>query len=57
MKIRFIVEIDASEYSFIIDTNKLPGSIGNKEVALKDFEILEQDEPRKAEDKDEDGGE
>ena len=41
MKIRFIVEIDAGEYTFVIDTNNLPSSVGCRQVALKDFEIIE----------------
>jgi len=45
MKIRFIVEIDAGEYTFIIDTDSLPTSVGCRQVALKNFEIIEPDAP------------
>ncbi len=43
MKIRFVVDIEAGEYPFVIDTDRLPYSIGDKEIALKDFEIIEED--------------
>lgn len=43
MKIRFIVDTEAGEYPFVIDTDRLPYSIGDKEIALKDFEIIEED--------------
>ncbi len=43
MKIGFVVDIEAGEYPFVIDTDRLPYSIGDKEIALKDFEIIEED--------------
>ena len=48
MKIRFVVDVGTivgGNYPFVIDTNRLPYSIGNKEIALKDFEIIESDAP------------
>lgn len=45
MKIRFVVQTEVGEYPFVINTNRLPFSIGNKEIALKDFEVIEPDAP------------
>lgn len=48
MKIKFVVNINTivgGRYPFVIDTNKLPHSIGSEEITLKDFEIIKSNAP------------
>ena len=45
MKIRFVAKIESGDQPFVIDTNRFPWKIGNHEIELTDFEIIEKDAP------------